>query len=464
MDSYLSVISLFIYFLLLAAIVWHTRYIQKEKGQEGYIIGGRKVGLIGTTFSQLISLTDGSGLVIGIMLAVSFGFGFWWGVFGAMIGYALLSLQAIRIRQMAGDRHYVTVSDFLKDRCGNTTERLSAILIGIMAFFALAGQIHISGVIFGKLMNIEEFWGILLVAIVVGGYLWIGGYMTIIRTDILQGVIIISLAFLALAFGDYPALPEMKEQFTGIDKAAAWGMFLFHIPVIYAYFDTWQRLFSAGNPAIARKATLIGMVMHAVLWGGIIMFGITISQYGSGTSPDELAYSVFTSDVIWPVIGAGLGVCLLALIMSSIDSRAYTVASTLASNVLRIDHDNDREKFMKILRRSIVVMFVLTVFIAIFIRDIVQFMINSASTVALLAPVLFAAVHYEPVNRKIYVYLVSGVLVTGCIVWGAMFSGGLFQGFLMNVVPVAIVAVLSVAAIIVERYLMTAKTFAEKSN
>jgi hypothetical protein len=150
--------------------------------------------------------------------------------------------------------------------------------------------------------------------------------------------------------------------------------------------------------------------------------------------------------------------------MSSIDSRAYTVASTLASNVLRIDHDNDREKFMKILRRSIVVMFVLTVFIAIFIRDIVQFMINSASTVALLAPVLFAAVHYEPVNRKIYDYLVSGVLVTGCIVWGAMFSGGLFQGFLMNVVPVAIVAVLSVAAIIVERYLMTAKTFAEKSN
>lgn len=444
-----SIVALLLYFLLLAGVVWRT----KEQKEKGFVIGGRKIGLLGTTFSQLTSLTDGTGLIIGIMLAASFGFGFLWGIFGAAAGYALLAFQAKKIRTLAGERHYVTISDFLKDRCGKRTESLSAIMISLMAFFALAGQVNIAGVIFSKLLNVQEFWGILLAAITVGGYLWIGGYMNIIRTDLLQGIIIIILSLCAIIFGSYPSFTEMQQQFTTIPKDVAWGFFLFHIPVLYAYFDTWQRLFSAKSPDTAKNATLITALLHIILWLGIMMFGITIAQYGSGETPDQLAYSIFTNEKIWPVIGAGLGVCLLALIMSSLDSRAYTVASTVTSNILKIDPDIDHKKFTKTLKYSFAITFSSIALIAIFINDIVQYMINTASTFALLAPILFLAVHYTPRNKKLFDWLIVFTLIGGCIIWAWLFTIGFFNGFLPNIVPILCVAMLTFIAMLTDRFI-----------
>lgn len=420
------------YILALSLITWSARL---REGGEGYIIGGRKVGVWGTALSQLVSITDGTGLMAVIAIVGMIGFGFTWGVAGMVVAYAVLALIAPRARRLAGERNYVTLSDMLKDRIGPDLEKVSAFVIIITAFLAMAGQLHVAGTMLAEFAGIGSTYGITLTAFIVGAYLWIGGYVSVIRTDMFQGAMIVVLALTALFYAQYPTLEEVGTDMAALPVTEAAGLFAFMVFINFAYYETWQRLFSARDPATARRATGMNIILNAIIWSGIILFATTMAGLHPDIPAADLPYESFSNPDIMPAIGAAVGVALLALIMSSIDSRAYMVASTLASNVFRLEADTGNMAFVRLLRITVIVMFIALAVIAANIGDFVQFMINVASIFSIFAPVFLASLFYT-CRSRIYDRAMCGVLGVSLIFWSGMYYGGLFQGFAMNTVPV----------------------------
>lgn len=100
MDTGIILISLLaLYFVILLGITWFSR---REQDYQGYVIGNRQVGLWGIVTSVAANARDGTAMALWISFAAMFGFGAMWLLIGLLLGFALIAIQAPKIRQEAG--------------------------------------------------------------------------------------------------------------------------------------------------------------------------------------------------------------------------------------------------------------------------------------------------------------------------------------------------------------------------
>ena len=435
------------YLLVLGAITW------RSKGRtHGYVLGNRNVGVIGTTASQIVSIFDGTGFLICITLGITLGFGFLWAIGGVTLPYLVLATQARRIRRLAGEKRYVTVSDLLQDRLGPRTAYASAVVITVGMFLSMGASVHISGVLFSTVLGVPELVGILLICSVIAAYLVVGGYASVVRTDVLQWGIVVGFAVFAYWIGEWPTVTEATQQFVSTPPAESWGLFLLLAFTNYAYLDTWQRIFSARSEATAIRGTALTAPVSVAIFVSFVVFGATMSTRYPHLSADRFVFEGLQD----PTLPTGLGVILcltiVALIMSTLDSRAYTVAATCAANIFAIDPEKERRRFVATTRGLIVAMFGILATVAIFISDVVAYIINVGSVFTVFAPVLFVTlVRPSPLNPRRFDHAMRFALLAGTATWATMFALGLYASFFHNLIPIAVCALLSAAGVAFDR-------------
>ena len=433
--------GLAIYAALLLAIGWASR---ADAQYTGYVIGNRRVGVIGTSASQVVSIFDGTGLVILLTLGAQFGFGLMWGTLGIAAANVLLALQAARIRTQAGARGYVTISDMLADRIGPKACTVSALLIAVALVLSLGGSLHIVGKMAAAATGVGQTIAIVATSAVVALYMLIGGYMSVIRTDIMQAAIIVLLCLCAYLFGAYPAPEAAWQAFSGMDFAQGPGLFLLLLALNYGFIDSWQRLFSARSPEIARKATWLTALVNLVLYTAPVILAAGLIRAHPDIPANEFVFKSLSDPAIFPAIGGAFAVALMVLVMSSMDSRAYVAASTIAANLFRLDPEVRRDRFVRCLRILFVVIFAGISITAITITDFIDFMVNVASLLTIFAPLFFVSVYYRPRALRRYDIASCVIMLAGAAIWIVMFAGGYFSTFITNVIPVGVVAALVV--------------------
>ena len=433
------------YLAALCVITWRSRSAAREGA--GFVLGNRQVGVLGTLASQQVSITDGTGFIMLVTFGATMGFGLLWFSIGTSVAYLLLALQAGRVRSLAEERGYLTVSDLLRDRIGPKTAWCSVAVITVTMFLSMGGSLHIAGQMFAELFGLVPASGVCITAVVIGAYLIVGGYMTVIRTDVLQWLVVAGLAAFAYLFADYPSLEEMFHQFVTVSAAETAALSVLFFFVNYAYVDTWQRIFSARSTAVARRGTALSIPTRFFVTIGFILFGCTIRQVYPGVHPEQFVYESFTNPAIAPVIGVAMGLGLVCLIMSTLDSRAYYIATTVASSFLKIDPDRQRRAFLRVSRTSVVVMLVLLSLVAISLADVVQYMINISSMFAVLAPMMFIALVYSPCNRARFDRWMAAALAFGTLLFAVMSVADLFGHYAANLVPPAVSCVLCLLAV-----------------
>ena len=356
------------YLLVLIAITWRSR--GAATGPDGFVLGNRQVGLLGTMASQQVSITDGTGFIILVSLGASMGFGLLWFGVGTSVAYLLLAWQARRVRVFAEKANYVTVSDLIRDRVGPRAALTSAVVIVLTMFLSMGGSLHIAGQMFSELFQVHSALGVIVTALLIGGYLVVGGYLTVIRTDVLQWSVVMGLAALAWSVGDVPSAPAAMRQLVDISVSELVGLSTLFFFVNYAYVDTWQRIFSAKSASTARLGTLLTIPSRFFLYVGAILFGTMIRLRYPDTEPERFIYESFSNPGSMPLIATAIGLGLICLIMSTLDSRAYYVASTVGSNFLGIDPNRAPAMFQRVVRISVVLMLGALSFIAISLADV----------------------------------------------------------------------------------------------
>lgn len=466
MSSYMAVIiGIGIYYAKMA-----------NKNPENYFIGGRSLGPWVSALSAEAS--DMSGwLLMGLP-----GVAYWVGVSEAAwtaIGLALGTylnwlIVAKRLRNystVANDS--ITIPDFFSNRFRETKKVIltfSALFI-LIFFTVYVGSCFVTcGKLFSKLFGLPYISMVVLGAIFVLAYTFLGGFLAESVSDLLQAIVMIFAlvtvfilgtiaaggisnifdniknipGFLEFFFTATPTVEEgvqvvkdnapvfgqaQKYGVITIVSTLAWGLGYFGVPQVLL------RFMAIRDPKELKKSRRIASVWVVISLTAAVLIGIV----GRSLYPTELltattAENIFVilSQNLLPPLAAGIVMAgILAATISSSDSYLLIAASAVAKNIYQgaIKKDADDKRVLFVTRITLAIITVIGVLIALDEQSVIFEIVSFAwaGFGATFGPLLLFSLFYK---RTTYEGAIAGMLSGGLsvFIWklGISKLGGVF--------------------------------------
>lgn len=377
-----------------------------------YFLGGRKVGPWLTALSAEASDMSGY-LLMGLP-----GLAYWtgasdagWTAIGLAIGtYLNWKLVARRLRMYsvkAGDA--ITLPGFYSKRFHDDKNILSTVaaLIILIFFCVYVGSCFVTcGKLFNTLFGLDYLTMMCLGAIIVFLYTLIGGYLSVVATDFVQGC----LMFFALAvvligsitwaagvenvvavLNDIPgflsgvqiAVPELNADgkqimegdraifgmpaeygFLSIISMMAWGLGYFGMPQVLVRF---MGIRSADEIKHSRVIAVVWCVvsLFCAICIGLVGRAILPTMFATNSAAENIF--IVLSQMILPSFLCGVVVSgILAASMSSSSSYLLIAGSSVAENIFRgdIKRDATDNQVMVVARITLIAVFLFGILVA----------------------------------------------------------------------------------------------------
>lgn len=306
-------LAMLLYFIVVVLIGFV--YAKKSNASsEAYFLGGRGLGPWLTALSAEAS--DMSGWLLMGLPGVAYFTGAsdaMWTAIGLAIGtYLNWKFVAKRLRKYSEvANNSITVPDFFSNRFHDNKHVLMTIaaIITLVFFSIYTGSCFVTcGKLFSTLFGLDYATMMVLGAIIVFLYTFVGGYLSVCTTDLIQG----TLMFFALA----TVFIGSVAQAGGVENTVA---FLQDIP---GYLSGTQIatpiLDAAGNQVVVNGAPLFGAageyglitIVSGLAWG-LGYFGMpqVLVRFMSVRHSDEIKKSRIIA-MIWLVVSLSSAVCI----------------------------------------------------------------------------------------------------------------------------------------------------------
>jgi Na+/proline symporter len=192
-------------------------------------------------------------------------------------------------------------------------------------------QFSAGGRLLSEMASISYNQAALLIGGIVTGYLFIGGFRTVILTDILQGlarlvlILLLGGLFFRTFAGRASAAPVEMLPLEIVVGLTLTGLFS-----AIASSDVWQRVYAARSNTDAAVGLILGAAAM-MLFGALLVF---IGLVAKGVAPDSLPDAAF-STALGSSIPSWATVTAVALVLVSVLSTADTEIFLLASLIGR---------------------------------------------------------------------------------------------------------------------------------
>ena len=356
-------IQFLLYLLLMLGIGYYS--MRKTKDNEDFIIGGRTLGPVTSAISAGASDMS-SWLLLGLPGAV-FAAGLVDGVWislGLILGaYGNWYIVAPRLRAYSQSLNAVTLPTYLSNRFDDTSGVLKTISAAvILVFFTLYVASGLKGgtLLFAHSFGASEQTALIITTLVVVSYTFLGGYMAVCWTDLVQGLLMLSalvfcslLAYFAIAGTDVDILAVNPKAFnfttTWITGASlmAWGFGYFGQPHILARFIGIRDVKDVPR---ARRIGMTWMILCLALSVSIGLMGIgynLVAPLPGVAGPDgnkERIFLALVSALFHPVFAGFILAAVLAAVMSTADSQLLVLTSALTEDLPFFSKFDDKQK------------------------------------------------------------------------------------------------------------------------
>lgn len=377
------------YFVILFGIGF--AFARKKQSDEEYMLAGRRLTL--PAFIMTL-VTTWYGAILGIGEFV-FGSGVVAWVTQGLFWYVVYLFFAFFLSKRVHDSGYTTLAEQLRARIGKKSGAFASIVTYIMS--TPAPYVLSLGILVNVLFGISLLWSVLLGIGISALYIWFGGFRAVVRTDILQFVLMyvgfgLLLIMSAMHFGGFAFLkanlPAAHLTFSGglgAQVIIVWGLLAFWTLVDPNFY---QRCYAAQDGETARR----GILWATVLWFIFDMLTLITGLYARAAFPESDAlFSYLTlSDAVLPLAIKGLFVVtLLSIIMSTIDSFLFT-----SSSILSVDFFKKKYKQLslsKLTRVGIIISLILSIALIAIFQSIIGiiYAIGSVGVATLLLPTLY---------------------------------------------------------------------------
>ena len=332
---------------------------QASRGITGYYVGNREMSgvVVGVSFFATFASTN---TYIG-HAGKAYEYGVAW--FTMAILLVLFSWVSWRwiggpLRRFASKWDALTIPDFLGSRyiaSGSAQSRhpllqASAIVIVFASLLYLLAIFKGTGHLFQMFLNIPYDMGVALTLAIVVLYTSVGGFVSVVRTDVLQGALmllgsVVIFSFVTRAAGGVWALTELKalpdksflfELNGGIPFAVLLGVSLSGSLKLLADPRQLSRFYALKDDAAVEQGKWIATLGLAIVLGCLFPVGLYAHLILSGVADTDLIVPTLVNDAsVFPLWATDfLIVSILAAAMSSMDSVLLVAASTLYKNIV----------------------------------------------------------------------------------------------------------------------------------
>ena len=189
MITKIIILAIYVSILFLIGILASRRV----KSMSDYYVGGKNMGFWAVAFSARATGESGW-LLIGLTgMGAMAGFSAYWVVIGELLG-VLISWQfmAKRFKKRSDDYKAITIPDYLESHFKSSTNSLRIISASALVIFVViyvASQMDVTGIAFESLLNIDYRIGALIGFVIVLIYIFIGGFVAAVWSDMFQGIL-----------------------------------------------------------------------------------------------------------------------------------------------------------------------------------------------------------------------------------------------------------------------------------
>ena len=356
-----EVLAYVLYFILMLAIGVFFFFRGKGAGEKEYFLGGRHMGPWVTAMSAQASDMS-AWLLMGLPGSIlAFGFGKIWIGIGLAIGtsanWILVARRLRRFSEAANDS--ITLPQYLSNRfkAKSLTLQVICAIIFLVCFTIYVASAFVAGAtvfttIFPTLNNQAAM---LIFALIIIIYTFLGGYKAVCWTDFFQGllmlvaVLAIPIVIVATKTLDTSLLAKVytgsdgtvyafgenlfSSSWQDIASGLAWGLGYFGMPHILV------RFMSIEKPSMVKKSATVAIIWVILSLGAVCL----ISYFGRMLVADELLPNGMQKMVfitlarkLFPAFIAGvLLAAIIAASMSTADSQLLVASSSFTSDIYR---------------------------------------------------------------------------------------------------------------------------------
>ncbi len=326
---------------------------RRTRTQTDYYIGGRAMGgvAIGMSFFATYSSTNS---FVGFS-GQSYSYGAPWLLLAP--GVVIFSLiawlwVAPRLREYTASVGSVTLPDYIGFRFDSTAARVSAALIVIFASFLYMTAVFKGiGNLLEVVLEVPYTTAILIVFLTVMLYTAVGGFISVVKTDVVQGIIMVVAAFVlfggtAHAAGGIASIFEVAQNPT-TEKLFTWNAAM-PFPVLLGIImaGTFKfiveprqlsRFYALADQRAVRQGTWVSTLAFLAVYSLLVPIGLYAHRIISDPISDsDLVVPTLLSaqGIFHPIVAAFLLVAMIAAAMSSLDSVLLVMGSTCERDIV----------------------------------------------------------------------------------------------------------------------------------
>ncbi len=355
-----ELIVLIIYFAAMLGIGIFLFFKSKSQTDKDYFLGGRSMGPWVTAMSAQASDMS-AWLLMGLPGSIlAFGLGQAWIGIGLAIGTALnWILIARRLRCFsAAANDSITLPQYLSNRFATKNKGLqvTCAVVFLICFTVYVASAFVAGAdVFTSLFPaVSRPVAMLIFAVILIVYTFLGGYMAVCWTDFFQGLLMI-VAVLAVPIIivitkdlDYSLLDKavtvgeanysfivnpFRAPITEILNGLAWGLGYFGMPHILV------RFMSIKKPSMVKKSATVAITWVVLALGAVIFiatFGrILIGEELLAAERQSMVFVEIARDLFPPVISGVLLAAIIAASMSTADSQLLVASSSFTADIYK---------------------------------------------------------------------------------------------------------------------------------
>jgi sodium/proline symporter len=400
MTTTISVLIAFAAYLIMmiGVGVWSSK---KTTGADDYFLGGR--GLSGPVAALSAQASDMSGwLLMGLPGSVyALGTGQAWIAIGLGLGTIanwLLIARPLRAYTIVAD-NAMTLPEFFGNRYHDKKKILlgiSSVIIVIFFLVYTASALASGGKLFNSVFGINYHYALLIGAIVILVYTFLGGFLAVCTTDFIQGMLML-IALLVVPIvawgyvsGEFTALlassgiePDSylslmhngDHPITAVEMISniGWGLGycgMPHILIRFMAIKNEKELKKSSAIAIIWVVISLGLAVFIGLIGRAFLLPTVLGETAGAASAEsvfiEMIKKVFI-DILPLAFVGGVFLCgILAAIMSTADSQLLVCSSAISTDIYKdiINPDASDKKVLNIGRITTITVAVIAIFIA----------------------------------------------------------------------------------------------------
>ena len=345
-------ITIFVLYLVLVVCiaVWSAL---RAKTHEDYVIGGKKIGGVSLALSERAT-GESAWLILGLTgYAFTDGISAIWVAIGCVIGIVFIWLvMANPLRLETEKTGAMTIPSLLARRFPGTEKSvgiISALIVVFFFVFYIAAQFSGAGKVFHDTFGLTSFWGMVIGAGIVTLYTVLGGFITVVATDVFQAVLMIFtlivmpiILLVILASNNISLAQKLSEagphmtSLTG-DATGAAAVILILNGLSWALGYTGQpqllaRMMALRNAKESNTAQWVATIWTIIAYAGAILIGIAgYALIKGGVAGVDVAKVANDSEQVMPALVLGLMQPILAgiLLSGAVSAMMSTASSEL---------------------------------------------------------------------------------------------------------------------------------------